>query len=79
MLEQDESIRYINNKFNQTNRTFSHHAEIVTFYRVPPRLRPHITLYVVNTGRDGSFKLSKPCHNCQRMLKRWNVKIYYST
>ena len=58
---------------------FSTHAEISAFFKVPPSLRKGIKIIVlrrdVNTDK---IIMSKPCKICQKMLERFNVKIYYS-
>lgn len=79
VILKDTSVLKIVNKFSRTNRTFAYHAEIVAFFRVPPKLRKDVILYVTRTSPDGTTRLSKPCQNCQRMLKRWKTKIYYTT
>jgi len=66
--------------------TKSHHAEILSFFRVPKRFRHRISLLVIRIGPNGRLKCSKPCENCTRFFSTQRIKsvtkglmVYYST
>jgi hypothetical protein len=63
--------------FKQT-RTFSYHAEMSAYYRTPRKFRNHITLLVIRIDTEGNLCSSKPCENCQRLLKNKKIKVVYS-
>jgi deoxycytidylate deaminase len=63
---------------NKDKRTFSYHAEIIAYYRTPPRLRHNITLLVIRIDSEGNLTNSAPCSNCKRMLCNKRVKLVYS-
>lgn len=66
--------------------TKSHHAEILSFFRVPKRFRHRISLLVIRIGPNGRLKCSKPRENCTRFFSTQRIKsvtkglmVYYST
>jgi tRNA(Arg) A34 adenosine deaminase TadA len=56
----------------------SSHAETSAFYSVPRKLRARIFLVVVRISRDGSPRLSRPCENCQKIIERYKLVVYYT-
>jgi len=56
------------------------HAEVVTYYRIPERLRKqNITMLVVRTStKDVTLTHSGPCPKCQKFIKKNKIKLYYS-
>jgi hypothetical protein len=62
------------------------HAEVMTYYRVPKRVRHRgVILLVVRVSRDhrmpDRLRLSKPCSACQRFIskRRKRLSVIYST
>lgn len=60
------------------------HAEVMTYYRVPKRLRRRpIVLLVVRISRDrrmpDRLRLSKPCAACQEFIAARRLRVIYST
>jgi deoxycytidylate deaminase len=48
-------------------------------YRLCTKLDVGSVVYLVRMRRDGLLGNSKPCHNCQKVLKTTGVKrVYYS-
>jgi len=51
------------------------HAE----YRTAKMMTPHSTLFVVRIGRQGEWRLAKPCSTCMSYMKNKQVKRVYYT
>lgn len=62
------------------------HAEARAFLRCPahvlrdPARRSQLTMYVARVAADGIPSLSKPCANCQRLIRHHGIRrVYYTT
>ena len=58
----------------------THHAELGCILGVDRKQTTSATVYVVRVGKNGDFKMSKPCTMCQSVLKYVGIKkVYYTT
>lgn len=56
------------------------HAELACILNLDRRMTSGGTIYVVRVGKDGEYKMSKPCAMCEAALKHVGVnRVYYST
>lgn len=56
------------------------HAELGSVLNVEKRNTEGSTVYVVRVNKQGSTRLSKPCHMCESAMKHCGVKkVVYST
>ena len=56
------------------------HAEVAAMLGLPKSILRRATVVVVRVNSDGSFRISKPCTNCEKRLRAMGVpRIYYST
>jgi hypothetical protein len=47
--------------------------------RGPNNVLNGLDLYVLRITADGSYGLSKPCYNCAKLLKKYQIyRVYYS-
>jgi len=51
---------------------------VAAIRRVPPHLRRGATVVVVRTRADGSTGCAKPCRDCQRLLDKYAMTVFYS-
>ena len=60
---------------------FSYHAEINAMRKVGfcKRILKGATLYVVRINTNGELVMSKPCERCEKICKKYGVKVYYSS
>jgi len=66
-------------RFRNTPSNARMHAEINCVTGLPRSMTVGATMYVVRIGRDGKFRLSKPCDMCIAVLKFVGVKrVFYS-
>ena len=73
-----------NNKINVTTRNIfnnvcSIHAEMSVLYKINRSLIKDCLVVVVRINKHGKTVNSKPCKDCQEVLKRWNITLYYSS
>lgn len=60
---------------NPKEPTREHHCE----YRLSRKVDRGATVFVCRTLADGSIGLSRPCHNCAKVLRFKGVReVYYS-
>lgn len=65
---------------NSTTRMNSCHAEYMALGRMKPEDVKGCSMLVVRMKCSGNIGLSKPCNECQEMLKKYNMRaIYYTT
>lgn len=52
------------------------HAEVMAYYKIPPRFRNHkrLKLVVIRSG----FRMSKPCERCAEFIKIKKLRVFYS-
>ena len=64
----------------RSNTPYQHiHAELSAIINARCDLRG-ASIYIYRSGKDENPLLSKPCKNCQEMIKRMGIKwIFYST
>jgi len=56
------------------------HAELACILNLDRSITSGGTIYVVRVGKDGNYKMSKPCTMCEAALKHVGVsRVYYST
>lgn len=56
----------------------SRHAEVSAVQQIPPHLRRGATVVVVRTRADGTTGCAKPCRDCQRLLDKYAMTVFYS-
>ena len=57
----------------------STHAEVETYFRIPPRKRNDVILIVIRVRNNGNISCSKPCENCAKFIEKKKIKVFYST
>ena len=54
------------------------HAERAVMKQIDVSQLKNMTLVVIRLGKNGTFLNSKPCHDCQRVLKKYGCKVCHS-
>lgn len=67
---QKNDPKYIDFRFSQI------HSEIAAMKKAGWPTKA--TIYVSRVNRNGEKRLSKPCVNCQEVLDKFKVKVYYT-
>ena len=54
------------------------HAERAVMKQIDVSQLKNMTLVVIRLGKNGTFLNSKPCPDCQRVLKKYGCKVCHS-
>jgi cytidine deaminase len=70
-----------NRRFNKHEGKFTQHAEEVLLYKLH-KLKAfnrfkNITILIIRITKHG-LSMAKPCAECQKLLKQYNVNVLYS-
>ena len=76
------NYRAFGDRFRNTQRLghATSHAELACILGLDRAITQGTTMYVVRTNRNGTFRMSKPCEMCARILKHCGVRrVVYTT
>ena len=60
------------------NKIYSLHAETRAIFRVSPSFRRNLIIVVVRVNSQGQLLNSRPCSQCERIINKYNIRVYYS-